>query len=90
MAAIVHEGGSTEVSATIRPMGVLRSATWRNGGEEASLTVQEGQSLEAACLAVGLRPDLIALFLVNGRSEPKEYVLRAGDDVKLIALVGGG
>ncbi len=78
------------MSATIRPMGVLKFATWRDGGEVTSLTVQEGQSLEAACLEVGLRPDLIALFLVNGRSEPKEYVLRAGDDVKLIALVGGG
>ncbi len=83
--------GAVEVSATIRPMGVLRSRAWGSGdGEDVPLTVQDGQSLETACLEVGLRPDLIALFLVNGRPEPKEYILRAGDDVKLVALVGGG
>ncbi len=83
--------GVLDVSATIRPMGVLRSRAWGSGDEEHPLlTVRDGQSLETACLEVGLRPDLIALFLVNGRPEPKEYVLRAGDDVKLVALVGGG
>ena len=79
------------MSATIRPVGTLRSASWTRGGQEQSpITVRDGQSIEAACRDLGLRLDVIALFLVNGRPEPKEYVLQAGDDVKLVALVGGG
>ncbi len=79
------------MSATIRPVGTLRSAEWANGGRgETSITVNEGQTIEAVCLELGLRPDVIALFLVNGQPESKDYVLRSGDDVKLVALVGGG
>lgn len=79
------------MSATIRPVGLLRSNTWPNVDQEGSLiTVSEGQSLEEACRDLGLRLDLIALLLVNGRPESKDYVLRAGDDIKLVALVGGG
>ena len=79
------------MSATIRPVGLLRSNTWANADQEGSLiTVSEGQSLEATCRDLGLRLDLIALFLVNGLPESKDYVLRAGDDIKLVALVGGG
>lgn len=79
------------MSATIRPVGLLRSNTWANVDQEGSLiTVREGQSIEAACRNLDLRLDVIALFLVNGRPESKDYVLRAGDDVKLVALMGGG
>ena len=79
------------MSATIRPVGILKSGRWTNAGrEDAPIAVQEGQSIEAACRGLGLPLDLIALFLVNGRPEPKEYVLRTGDEIKLVALVGGG
>ena len=62
------------------------------GSETASagIPVQEGQSIEAVCRDAGLPVDLIALYLVNGRQESGDYVLRSGDDVKLVALIGGG
>jgi len=79
------------VTATLRPMGVLRTLAWTGGPRErTTVTVQHGQSIESACREVGVRPDLVALFLVNGRPESGGYVLQAGDDVKLVALVGGG
>jgi sulfur carrier protein ThiS len=79
------------VTATLRPVGVLRTLTCTSGSREnATVTVEHGQSLDSACLEVGVRPDLVALFLVNGRPESGGYVLQAGDDVKLVALVGGG
>jgi len=33
---------------------------------------------------------LVAVVLINGRQELKDYVLQDGDIVKLIPLVGGG
>jgi sulfur carrier protein ThiS len=79
------------VTATLRPVGVLRTLGLTNGPRErTAVTVEDGQSLDSACLEVGVRPDLVALFLVNGRPESGGYVLQAGDDVKLVALVGGG
>jgi sulfur carrier protein ThiS len=79
------------VTATLRLMGALRTLAGNSGlGDRATITVEHGQSLESACGEVGVRRDLVALFVVNGRPETGDYVLRAGDDVKLVALVGGG
>ena len=79
------------MTATLRPMGALRILAGNRGlGEHATITVEHGQSLESACADAGVRSDLVALFLVNGKPESGSYVLLAGDDVKLVALVGGG
>ena len=80
-----------DLTATIRPLGGLKSLSrGRLTREDAPIEVQGGRTLEAACLELGLPLDLIALFLVNGVQQPKGYVLRDGDDVRLVALVGGG
>ena len=42
------------------------------------------------CQEIGLPIDLVSLFLVNGELRSKDYLLQANDEVKLIALVGGG
>ncbi|MFQ5886841.1 MAG: MoaD/ThiS family protein [Anaerolineae bacterium] len=39
---------------------------------------------------MGIPPDLVAVVMVNGRQEPKSYLLQEGDQVKLVPLVGGG
>ena len=79
------------MSATIRPVGALSLGARSNGGREGvPITVRDGQSLKAVCLELGIRLDLIALFLVNGQPESEDYVLKTGDEVKLVALVGGG
>ena len=79
------------MTATLRPMGALRTLTPNDGpGERTTITVQHGQSLESACREAGVRWDLVALFVVNGRQESGSYVLQDGEDIKLVALVGGG
>jgi hypothetical protein len=79
------------VTATLTPVGVLRTLAWTDEPpDRTSVTVEHGQTLESACLEAGVRSDLVALFVVNGRAESGDYVLRAGDEAKLIALVGGG
>jgi sulfur carrier protein ThiS len=79
------------VTATLTPVGVLRTLAWTDDPpDRASVTVEHGQTLESACLEAGVRSDLVALFLVNGQAESGDYVLNPGDEARLVALVGGG
>lgn len=79
------------MTATLSPIGVLKTLAWTDGRlDRTTITVEHGQTLESACLGAGVRPDLVALYVVNGRPESGDYVLHAGDDAKLVALVGGG
>jgi molybdopterin converting factor small subunit len=78
------------MSAIVRPVGILRSMVKELPPESDTIEVAHGQQVRAACEALGLLPDLIALVVVNGEQASLDYVLQAGDEVKLIALVGGG
>lgn len=49
-----------------------------------------GQTIQTLIEELGLPSDLVAFVLVNGRQQPKSYVLQKGDEVKLAPLVGGG
>lgn len=49
-----------------------------------------GQSVHQLLDSLGIPPDLVAVVMVNGRQEPKSYLLQEGDEVKLVPLVGGG
>ena len=73
---------------TFLPFGLLRS--FAKGAERLVLEGKEGQSIEAICQEIGLPIDLVSLFLVNGELRSKDYILQPNDEVKLIALVGGG
>jgi len=76
------------MSITIIPVGVLKSFV--HAKELLALEGKEGQNLETVCREIGLPVDVIALFFVNGKIEPKHYVLRSGDEVKVVALAAGG
>jgi molybdopterin converting factor small subunit len=51
---------------------------------------QEGRSVKAVCQEIGLPVNLISLYIVNGKAESKDYILQHGDEIKLIAAMGGG
>ena len=70
------------------PIGLLRF--FAKGAERLVLEGKEGQSVEVVCKEIGLPIDLGVLFLVNGVPRSKDYLLQSHDEVKLIALVGGG
>lgn len=70
------------------PIGLLRS--FAKGAERLVLEGKEGQSVEVVCREIGLPIDLGVLFLVNGVPRSKDYLLQLHDEVKVIALVGGG
>jgi molybdopterin converting factor small subunit len=51
---------------------------------------REGRSLKAVCKEIGLPLNLISVYVVNGKAESKDYILQHGDEIKLIAAMGGG
>lgn len=76
------------MTVTFFPVGILK--TYTKGADRLALEVKEGLTLEAVCQDIGLPSKLIAVFLVNGYSKSKDYLLQPNDEVKVIALVDGG
>jgi len=74
------------MTATVRPFGMLKSYI-DNQNES---TVEAGRTVRQTMIDLGIPPDVVALVTVNDEQETKDYVIREGDLVKLIAVVGGG
>lgn len=81
-----------DVSVTFIAVGLLKSKcpAWRASGGRLRAEGVEGQRLDDACRQLGLPMALISLFVINGKAQSGTYVLRPDDEVKCIALVGGG
>lgn len=74
------------MSAIIRPLGMLRN--YLNGEKEAQ--VAAGQTIRQALASLGMPPEVVALVLVNDQPQEKDYILKDGDLVKILAVIGGG
>ena len=74
------------MTATVRPFGILKSYI----NNEMECTVEPGRTVRKTMTDLGIPPDVVALVTVNDEQETKDYVIRDGDLVKLIAVVGGG
>ena len=72
---------------SITTVGLLKSYTQNRE----SLTLDAaGKSISQVLAELGIPSVLVAVVLINGRQESKDYVLQDGDVVKLVPLVGGG
>jgi sulfur carrier protein ThiS len=78
----VTEIGSVEVTL----VGVLRHYV---GGQE-QVFVEAAQSIHDVILALGMRPWLVSVVMVNGVRSEKSYILQPGDRLKLLPLISGG
>jgi len=76
------EVGSVEVT----PVGILKRYV---GGQE-QLFVGAGKSIQDVILALGMRPWLVSVVMVNGVRAEKSYILQPGDRLKLHPLISGG
>ena len=74
------------MSAIIRPLGMLKSYI----GELKETSVDAGISVRETLTTLGINPDLVAGVFVNGEQQTKDYILKDGDIVKLLAVIGGG
>jgi sulfur carrier protein ThiS len=74
------------MAAHLRPAGMLKQYIQ----DRPSAEVEPGLSVHAALKGLGIPPELVALVLVNGQSQPKDYRICDGDDIQVIAVIGGG
>jgi len=80
------------MSVTFISIGSLKHfcSSVNNGKDRLVVEDREGRSLKEVCQEIGLPLNLISVYVVNGKAESKDYVLQHGDEIKLIAAMGGG
>ncbi len=71
---------------TIRPIGMLKTYI----GNQPEATVESGRTIRQTLAELGIPPQLVALVLVNETQQDKDYILKDGDLVRVIAVIGGG
>jgi sulfur carrier protein ThiS len=71
---------------TISPIGALKTYI----KDRAEIQVEAAQPVRAALQKAGIPIELVALVVVNGEAQGKDYLLRDGDVVKVMAVIGGG
>ena len=74
------------MTVQIRPIGILKNYI---GGQN-QVAVEAGRTVRETIAALGMPPEIVALVMVNEEQRPKDYILREGDVVKLMAVLGGG
>jgi sulfur carrier protein ThiS len=74
------------MTAIIRPLGMLKSYI----GDLKEVTVESGFSVRNTVTQLGINPDLVAGVFINGEQQTKDYIVQDGDDIKLLAVIGGG
>ena len=80
------------MSVIVRPIGLLKPYCRGLLDDQGRIELadREGQTLERVCREIGLPQGLVSLFIVNGRPQPGAYRLQPGDDVRCVAVIGGG
>jgi sulfur carrier protein ThiS len=72
--------------ATIRPSGSLRDLI----GGKAEIQVEAGRTVRETLTSLGIIPEVIALVVVNEVPQSKDYLIQAGDMIRVLAVIGGG
>jgi len=80
------------MSVVVRPIGLLKAFCRDRLDEQDRIVLADrhGRTLEAVCQDIGLPAGLVSLFLVNGHIQERSYHLQPRDDVKCVAVIGGG
>lgn len=74
------------MTALIRPTSALRPDI---GGQD-QITVDAGRTVRETLISINIKPELIALVVVNGEQKDKDYIIKDGDVIKVLAVIGGG
>jgi sulfur carrier protein ThiS len=59
-------------------------------GGKGELIVEPGRSVRETILALGIKPELVAMVSVRDEMQTKDYVIQEGDVIRLMAVIGGG
>jgi sulfur carrier protein ThiS len=74
------------MTATIRIGASLMNLV----GSKGEFTVEQGRNVRETIVSLGIKPELVALVSVNGEIQAKDYIIKEGDTVRLMAVIGGG
>jgi sulfur carrier protein ThiS len=74
------------MSVFIRPNEFLRAYI----GGKSEIEVAAGPTVRETLAALGIPAELVAVVVVNDDQLDKDYILRDGDRVRLLAVIGGG
>jgi sulfur carrier protein ThiS len=74
------------MTTIIRPMGMLKDYI---GGQK-EIAIKSGHTIREAMVSFGMPPEVVALIVVNDEHQTKDCVLKDGDVVRLLAVIGGG
>ena len=73
------------------------TATFRLGdslknllGSKGEYVVEPGHNVRETLISLGIKPELIAMVTVNNEMQSKDYLIRDGDTIMLMAVIGGG
>lgn len=80
------EHSNESMAAKLHLAGHLKALI---GGRDA-VDVESGLTVRESLAVLGIVPDTIALVVVNEEQQTKDYVLKDGDVVRVIAVIGGG
>ncbi len=72
--------------AKIRPIGSLKTYT----AGQPEVPVEAGRSVRETLAALGIPSEVVAGVFLNDVLLSKDYVVKEGDILKLIAVIGGG
>ena len=80
------------MKSVIRPIGLLKIYCRDRLDREQRIEIRgmDGQPLAVICEELGLPVALISHYIVNGQMRSGDYRLQPGDQVKCIAVIGGG
>jgi sulfur carrier protein ThiS len=74
------------LSVRVRLTGMLKD--YQAGAAE--VAVPAGLTVLEALQTLGIPSVVVALVLVNGEARGKDTILEEGDEVQLLAVIGGG
>jgi sulfur carrier protein ThiS len=74
------------MTVVIRPNDALRQYI----GGRPEVQVDAGRTVLKTLSTLGIPSQLVAAVIVNDEQESKEYVLKDGDRVRILAVIGGG
>ncbi len=75
-----------EMSATLRFGASLRNML----GLREEFSVEPGRSVRDTLVSLSIKPELVAMVIINEEMETKEYIIQEGDFIRALAVIGGG
>jgi sulfur carrier protein ThiS len=68
---------------------VTKALTGLLDGKE-EFAVDAGHTVHETLIGLNIKPELIALVIVDGKLETKDYMIKENDVIKVMAVIGGG